>query len=656
MLFNSKKIYSFFLFALILFSSASYVFADELKEIRILPFRFISGDQQYEFLAKELAPYLLDEMNRSKTVDFSAQMIDPGKFNGLLSETGVDEIFSSSWPLDILSRVAQGDSCKYNYFLQGFLWENESVISAEISAVKIECSSAMTGNRNMRLKDEFKFIVSAPASTIQDGKPISAIENLSAKIMENLVIRFGKSIRIAILDFKMQGGDTTLYRFLERSLPTMLTTGLSISSRIKLIEVDYKDTLIKNILKSKQAAGIISQPTALNLGLMLNANYLIMGEFWEKSNSIRLDIRCVNIESREIVATRGVLIDDPSTIGIPNRLNQLAAELRSVIELDFVQREKQPVSIAVVGFPPNPFKSENIDLLMKINNTLSKKLRGIPDIIVVENQELVQKYVEQRNDRWKMSSEMNADLILSLGLDRSSRDDFIISADLFDTRNPRQKIPISDTKKTTIMTLDNMLNTIARHTADYLEIELKNEDIENVENIKFTAAYNQANMGIRAGINYGDGDLYLDTNVRGLLEYNFAWLPFSSPAIQIEPVILKFELFGDSPKKFVMGFDYLLAAKYKFMPYSSRNPYCGIVTGILMVYRKTADDYQFAGTFGAGLTAGIEQSFSNVGYMNVELKWLKGFSKIPERSLLDIRFPGGEIETIDLTIGFSWYL
>lgn len=643
-------------FIFTIFLSAVQGYSDEIKQIRILPFRYVSGNPQYKFIEKQLPAFLLDEMNRTKTVDFSATLISPDRFHQLINNESSDPGFRSTWPLNILQKVVQSDSCKYDFLLQGFIWESESIISAEISAVKTECASDKVTESEITVKDEFKFIVSTPGSSNQSGKPVSALENLTAKIMENLVIRFGKSIRIAILDFKMQGGDTSHYSFLERSLPTMLTTGLSISSRIKLIEVNYKDTLIKNILNSRQAAGIISQPTALSLGSMLNANYLIMGEFWEKSNSIRLDIRCVNIESQEIVATRGVLIDDPSTVGIPNRLNQLAAELRSIIELDFVQREKQPVSIAVVGFPPNPYSSENIGLLLKVANTLSKKLRGVPDIIVVENQDLTKKYIEQRTDRWKMSSEMKADLVLSVGLDRSSRDDFIISADLFDTRNPRQKIPISATKKATIMSMDNILNSISLETAKYLEVELNDQDIVDIQNIKFTTAYNQANMGLRAGINYGYGDLFLDTNVRGLLEYNFAWLPFSSPKIQIDPVILKFEMFGDTGKKFVLGVDYLLAAKYKFRPYSSRNPYCGLLMGVLMVYRKTPDDYQFSGTFGGGLLAGIEQSFSDVGFLNAEIKWVKGFSKVPARSLLDIKFPGGQIQTIDLTIGFSWYL
>ncbi|MCB9059118.1 MAG: hypothetical protein H6627_11175 [Calditrichae bacterium] len=630
--------------------------SDELKQIRMLPFRYISGAPKFKVLEKDLPVFLLDEMNRTKTVEFSASMISPESFYQLAGDISSATGFRSTWPLNILKKVVQHDSCKYDFILQGFIWENESIVSAEISAVKIECSTDEENRNDIAIKDEFKFMVSAPAAFSQSGKPVSVVENLTEKIMENLVIRFGKSIRIAILDFKMQGGDTSHYSFLERSLPTMLTTGLSISSRIKLIEVNYKDTLIRNILDTRQASGIISQPTALSLGSMLNANYLIMGEFWEKSNSIRLDIRCVNIESREIVATRGVLIDDPTTAGIPNRLNQLAAELRSVIELDFVQREKQPVSLAVIGFPPAPYTSENIGLLLKVVNTLNKKLRGVPNIIVVENPDLTKKYIEQRTDRWKMSSEMKADLVLSLGLDRSSRDDFILSADLFDTRNPRQKIPISDTKKVTIISIDNVLNKISLETAKYLEVELNEQNIADIQNIKFTAAYNQANMGLRAGINYGNGDLFLDTNVRGLLEYNFAWLPFSSPKIQIDPVILKFEMFGDTGKKFVLGFDYLIAGKYKFRPYSSRNPYCGLLMGVLMVYRKTPDDYQFSGTFGGGLLAGIEQSFSDVGFLNAEIKWLKGFSKVPARSLLNVKFPGGQIQTIDLTIGFSWYL
>lgn len=632
--------------------------SQEIYKIRILPFQYASGDPQLEYLENALPRLINNQLNISGIVNFSSTLVDSSIISMALPGHNLQDPGFGFQDHEFLKRMVKCDSFRFDYYVIGKIWEQQTIVYARTTVMRIDTTGTYDPEAIPKLREEFQIKISEPQQRSESAEPQSIAEAMAVRIAENFEIRFGKNIRIAILDFEMQGGDSLQYGFLENSLPTMLATGLSVSSRIKLIEISKQDKLFRQILTTNEAQGIYNFMTAIQYGRFLNANYLIMGEFWEMSQMIRLDIRCVNIESSEIVAIEGINIDEINTKRVPTAMNELAAKLRSLIELDFLEREKKPLSIAVVGVPPNPNTDENRDLIFRIINTMSKKLKCIPYIRAVENSQLIKKYLDDKRDHWEMSSELNADLLLILSLDRIDRDNFYLSRDIFDMHIPRQPILSSDVKRVDFYSLDTDLNNLFFELCNKIEIDDTSINKAALAEIKFQRPFNETCMGFRTGFLYGPWSrkTFLGSNIRLPVEYNFVWIPFSSPRVQLEPVILKLEFMGDEPEKKVIGLNYLLGVKYNFQPYSSRIPYLGGLFGILGAFRYTSKDYQLVSVPSFGITAGIKQSLSETGYIDVGLRWLYGFSEVAGTYVGDHQFAGSKMGGIQLIIGYSWYL
>ena len=616
--------------------------------IGIIPFQYESGEleqAEHERLESQFPDGLREALNRSRTVDFIAEIIPDSVLKKAASGIADADAIKGLVSVDVLTKLKEIRPQKYDYYLQGIIWEHNTIVHS----LCIVLNSAS-------LKESYEISVDAALRGPSTGRPYDVLDTLIKKTFDILLIKFAKNIRIAVLGFEMTGGDSTRFELFERSLPTMLASGLSVSSRLELLETGKADTLLHQILKTEAASGIYNYATALKLGARLHANYLVMGEFWELNERMRIDVRCVNIESGEITVTKGINIEEINLDVITKKMERLADDLRSAIEMDFINRGKRPLSIAVTGFPPMPHTSDNYILLANLIKTASRKLKIVSGIHVKENSSMVDEFLKRRHDRWEMSFELNADILLSFQLDRTDPENVIIDMDLFDARNPEEFL-YNDTKTVSFNKINDaiggIVDTVVIELMKKKNIDIDDTDREKIRSVEYQGLYQRYGLDFRVGGIYrNDTELFLGYQGGFVFEFNFLWLPFTSSKLQVEPFGFKFDVLNWNKKQRVCGIDYLCAVKYKIRPYSALNPFVGIGFGILGADRIGPSDWMLDGGIGFTALAGVENYIGSSWHMNYELMW-SGAPKLETKMIGGSQFKGGRLGGLHFTVGIG---
>jgi hypothetical protein len=617
----------------------------ESIRMAILPFDYQYGDSKYQELETRLPTRLRDALNRYNAINFNSTLISDSLLKGIAHTTKQDGMLKGEVSTGILRELVKADSLN-DYFLQAALWEEDQVITLH--------AAILSGKS---LKVLFEFEVDAPAEDFFSDKQYKTGEAFIKEMIEKIEIGIAKNIRIAILRFKMLGGDTTRFGVLEKAFPTMLATGLSVSSRLKLLETTNQDSLLDLILKSKRASGIYDYRTATKLGSRLHANYLIMGEFWEFDKVIRLDVRCVSIKFGEIVAIRGLNIGKVDINSIDQRISKLAAHLRAAIEKDYVKRGKRPESIAVSGVPPTPNTKKNRKILLELIKTANRKLKSVSGLRVIENSQKIEHFLKNRTDSWAMSSELGADLLLSFELDAANPDGIILGVELFDTQNP-EEIAYNDSKLVFMATLDEALNEIILTVGQKRGIKKDDIDRDKLNSFKFRGLYQPIGFRFGTGLSIRNSpDLYLDhTGLGGvLIELGFTWTPFSSSKWQVEPLNIRLDFWASRSSQTIIGGDIIFAAvKYKFNPFHTRYPYLKMSLLNLGVFRIGPDDFGYDARIGLGIGMGIEQFIGDYWRLVFGIEYTISFDEIPAQTLSDIGFKGGRPGGFYMTVGLGY--
>ncbi len=628
--------------------TTKYGWSQNTIRIGIIPFQYMSDNSKQKSIYLEFPNKLRETLIRSKDVNFTVEIIP----DSLLKQASVnitdDRPIGGIISADILSKLNETKSVNYDYYLQGIIWEDNSIVNCY--CILLERNS---------LKELFEISVDVPLKGHSTDGPYNFLDALVKKTLDILLIKFTKNIRIAVLDFEMTGGDSANFGIFERCLPTMLASGLSVSSRLELLETSKEDTLLREILKTEAAFGIYNYATALKIGSLLHANYLIMGEFWELGRQLRIDVRCVSIESGEITVMKGINIEEINIDFITKKMERLADDLRSAIEMDFINRGKRIPSIAVAGFPPLPYTSDNCILLSNLIQSTSRKLKIIPGIHVKEKANKVAEFLKRRHDRWEMSFELDADILISFQLDRTDPENVIVDMDVFDARNPEEFI-YNATKTIPFNTMNEnigrIIDTVISKLTTIEDLNLSNINYKKIQNIKYRGLFQRYGFDFRVGALYrNDTQPFLGNQGGVVFELSFLWLPFSSSKFQIEPFTFKFDLFNWYSKQMAIGIDFLFVVKYKARPYSTVNPFFGVGIGILGIERIGPYDYLYNGGIGFALLAGWENYIGSAWHMNYELKW-SGAPKVQTKEIGGSQFKGGKLGGLYFTvgIGYNW--
>ncbi len=619
-------------------------------KIEILPFKFISNDSSLNMIGVDFQNTLFETLNRKS--NFTAEILPDSNLEkaqlNISSPVGIDGFIS----LSVLKQLKKLKLADCDYFL-------ECVMSLHDGFIYYNCSVLIDSS----LKEIFTISDKASLGDLINDRD-NFINNLVQRTLSNLVINFTKNIRIAMVDFEMTGGDSSNYLLFEKSLPYMLATDIGVSPHITILEIGKTDTLFKTILKSETASGIYDQNTALKLGHTLLANYLIMGAYWEWNNQIRVDIRCVNIETGESTIMKAIEIDEINMSNISEKMEKIASDIRFAIGQERDPSRLIP-TIAVTGYPPVPNDKDTYAILLNLIKATSKKLKLIKGIDVKEYPDKVLEYLSSRHDRWEMGFELNSDILVSFQIDRLDPENVIISCDLFDSNNP-QGILYSDSRRIRKSKLNKevelLIDSLISKVAELLVPKKDNAGLDNdlwnqIHQIEYYGLSYKYGVAFRVGpIVRTDSHLFLDQELGLSFELSFLWLPLPSSKIQIEPLSLRIDFLNTTSDKKVIGMDWFAIAKYKIEPYATWNYFFGGGIGILGAGFVAPGDFVFDSDLGIALLTGIEPYLGNSWHMNFELKWTTGFSKFKSRDVKGLHYNGGRLGGLQFTVGleYSW--
>lgn len=483
--------------------------------------------------------------------------------------------------------------------------------------------------------------------------PETAADPLAGAIVDALEMRLARNIRIAVLPLEMIGGPSS-YVVFARSLPSMLSTELKVSPRFVLVEPPGP-AFERDLAALKVPPGRTDPRTAMAIGSLYNANYYITGEYWEWKGGIRLDIRCVNASSAEIIASSGFGIDSValSIASLQQRIRELAANFRSVIGEDFAVRAHRDRYIAVAAFPPVPDTYENRAVLLEAVRATTRKLKvgtgagwRVRDAV-----DSLPPIVSARSDRWLLSSEMQADLLLSLRLDRMDRDRVVFDYELFDQDHPRLIETFSDT--TTFTAIDSLLDRIALRVLDHTGGAAP-ASIRRFGEFPYRGVHEPLRFALTSGVAVRESpSLYLGVSAGITLEMGVTVMPWRSERLQFDVANLRIDAYGSrSDGRKVFGADVETGVLFKLRPNHALNPFVGgTLAGLGVVRRSEGGELNFDARPGLGLVGGIEQTLGRGRQVLYRIRFTRATMAIREKTLGGQNFRGGRPGGLYLGIG-----
>lgn len=108
----------------------------------------------------------------------------------------------------------------------------------------------------------------------------------------------GEKLSVAIMEFEDTSPEDDFAR-LDRALQSMLTTDLSVSRDLELVERARLEDVRKelNLVKS----GYLDPETAAKLGKGVGAKAILTGSFWVRDDKLRIDARLVHVETGTVI-------------------------------------------------------------------------------------------------------------------------------------------------------------------------------------------------------------------------------------------------------------------------------------------------------------------------------------------------------------------
>lgn len=486
-------------------------------------------------------------------------------------------------------------------------------------------------------------------------------EYLASYIADRLIIRLTKDIRIAITDFRLTSGDSTKYASYGRALPHMLATRLDSSrpSRLMLLEYSAGDSSLLQDQMRTLVAGLADPLTVVQRGRELLANYVILGDYLVLGETLRIDVRCVSVESRAVIASRGVSIDPITVQEIDERFAQLASDLRSVIEEDFTERANRPRYVAIAGIRPIPNSGENQGVTQDLVRTLERKLAQLTETRLRVREQLDEARLWPGSEsRWNLATALNADIVVRLRLDRTLRDHPRLESDIFDTEQPDNTSTLPSLSAP-IEALGTVLDTIAVTLYREKATALNDSARVRLSQVDFRGSERSTWLDLAIGLSaHTSSALYLDAGGGGVVRVAPNVLIHGHEALQWEPIGLRFDLWGmkGGGHQTVVGFDVFSSLARRLRRYRAVSPFVGFSAGLLGVVRLGAGDQQIDGVPGVGLIAGIEHTLASGRRVRYRLEFTQALMAIQFKTLAEEPFPGGRpgglVFTVSTTRGF----
>ena len=139
---------------------------------------------------------------------------------------------------------------------------------------------------------------------------------------------------VAVLRFDNNTGDER-YDNLGRAMSSMMISDLSVIERIQLVERERIEEVMGEL--DLQYSGRVDPESAVELGMIVGAQYMVFGSFVTVDPEMRLDTRVTRTETAEIVTTADVRGQGDALFDLQQ---QLADTLIAGLELVLTEEER----------------------------------------------------------------------------------------------------------------------------------------------------------------------------------------------------------------------------------------------------------------------------------------------------------------------------
>jgi hypothetical protein len=492
-------------------------------------------------------------------------------------------------------------------------------------------------------RDRVSFVV-----TNAGGKQHAAFDILAPRqdrhvlmrdALDRLALVLATSIRIGIAEFQRTGGDSLLYHGLQRTLPNMLLSRLGGSPHLALIELTDAERLRDLRNTGGTAVGSAGYETALELGRMRAANYVLFGDFFVLEGQLRIDVRCVSLETGEIVAMEGVVIEPVALPAIEREMARIASEIRTAVENDFVAPTNVTAPIAIAGFPPAPATFRNRRVQEALIRALREKVAALnsPLLAVREDAGLDAEIVEQRLDPWVMAARTQARYLLTLGLMRSDPDSLRITLDFHDTAD--LGVPVQSFRTTFIDNVDDALDQLLVQVLP-TELIMADSTRPPLSSPRYRHPYPLLEVFLGFGaVRWNDSDLFLDSSGTIALEAGVGYRLRDPLQARL---LLRFEPFASSgPTRRAYGGHALLGLTWDVRPRRSRSPFVGVTFGTAGILRTSESGLGYNSAAALGGYVGYRLFWARQVPWTIRLEGLSTIGSIHGQTIGGTSFPGG---------------
>jgi TolB-like protein len=119
----------------------------------------------------------------------------------------------------------------------------------------------------------------------------------------SIVLLHGQPIVITVNDFVVESNNPS-YEYIGKGISRLVASELGKSDRVKLVERENLQKVLKE--QELSLSDLADQETQVKVGMLLSAEYVVMGEIIDMVSVILLSLRMVDVETGEIVWQDGL--------------------------------------------------------------------------------------------------------------------------------------------------------------------------------------------------------------------------------------------------------------------------------------------------------------------------------------------------------------
>jgi TolB-like protein len=531
-----------------------------------------------------------------------------------------------------------------------------------------------------------KIEFSIEAATAFDDDVKVAAERIAEDLLGDVITGLKKNVRIIIAPFR-QLDTAEKSRYLVEAIPSMLKTSLKVSPKLILVEIS--DSLSYEQQREKEAhSAMYDIRTFIKLGKLLVANYVMTGDYWVADSQIRIDVRCINLATSEIVTSQGVFINENDISRLNVEMSKLAAGIRNGILRD-IQQKASGTALSVVGIPPVPNTWENRIRAGYLVDGLSQKLLRIlwemrrnsqykdkiGDLWIKQEREKIESYLSRETDVWAMAAELDVDRLVIVRYQDYNEGRIMVNAEIFDHENPGRSmasiVESGDAWHTTDVA-DSIVRKILRNLLGQAGDALPGSLLSEADGIQVRRLIcpNDVRFSFNRIITDGSGPLEYGENSSFTFRASFP-MPLRSErwraVFKLSPVITwdwgnntlenLFQKKSDESVHVISGF---LPVVFNLLPDRGINPYAGMGFGFLWLRRIYNADFNFIHAPGQilpgyALLMGCEIKLSFKLDLDIPVKYYHtAFGQFKEEFRYGHHFNGGPLWGMNFGIGIKY--